>query len=332
MPDSTLLVRPPKGRAEHARWRQGARDDRQRPAEVYLARVAPGGARNQRSLLNRMARFMSSNQQDALSFPWHEVTYADVAALRERLIASGVTFRTTNNYLKALRSVLRECKRLRLMTADAFEEATDVAPVKGESLPAGRHVTADEVDQLFAFLDTLEGAAALRDRAAFAILRATGIRRAELCGATLDSYDPTNATLKVLGKGSKRRELFLPEWCIGYVEEWLDWRGRSPGALICVCDRYCNVYPSRHLDLKSFWRNFADRVAQSGILYCTPHDFRRTWVGDQLEAGHDLVKVQRAAGHASPAQTARYDRRGLASRRSLADSIARPNGGANDQA
>jgi integrase/recombinase XerD len=325
MPDSTLLVRPPKGRTEHARWRQGARDERQSPAEVYLARVATSSVRNQRSLLNRMARFMSSNQHDALTFAWHEVTYADVAALRERLVAS-VNYRTVNNHLTALRSVLRECKRLRLMTADAYMEATDVAPAKGENLPAGRHVTADEVDQLFAFLDGLEGAVALRDRAAFAILRATGIRRAELCGATLDAYDPSGATLKVLGKGSKRRELFLPDWCIGYVEEWLDWRGRSPGALVCVCDRYGNVYPSRHLDLKSFWRNFADRVAQSGIPYCTPHDFRRTWVGDQLEAGHDLVKVQRAAGHASPVQTARYDRRGLQSRRSLAASIPAPGG------
>jgi integrase/recombinase XerD len=326
MSDKTLLVRPPKGRAEHARWRQGARDERKSPAEVYLARVTPGGVRNQRSLLNRMARFMSSNQHDALSFPWHEVTYADVAALRERLVASGVNFRTTNNHLKALRSVLREAKRLKLMRPEAFEEACDVAPVKGESLPAGRHVSADEVDTLFVFLDGLDTAAGLRDRAAIALLRATGMRRAELCGLTLDSYDPTNAALKVLGKGNKRRELFLPDWTIAYVEDWLDWRGRSPGALICRLDRYGNVYPSLHLDLKSFWRNFADRIEQSGIPYCTPHDFRRTWVGDQLEAGHDLVKVQKAAGHASPVQTARYDRRGLASRRSLADSIARPGG------
>ncbi len=329
MSDRTLFVRPPKGRTEHARWRQGGGEGK-RPAEVYLARVAPGGLRNQRSLLNRMARFMSSNQHDALSFPWHEVGYADVAALRERLVAS-VNYRTTNNYLKALRSVLREAKRLKLMSPEAFEAACDVAPVKGESLPAGRHVTADEVDTLFAYLDGLSTAAGIRDRAAFALLRATGIRRAELCGLTLDCYDPTNAVLTVRGRhnhSNRSREVYVPDWAISYVEEWLDWRGRSPGALVCRLDRYGNVYPSAHLDLKSFWRNFADRVEQSGIPYCTPHDLRRTWVGDQLEAGHDLVKVQKAAGHASPVQTARYDRRGLASRRSLADSIARPNGGA----
>jgi integrase/recombinase XerD len=178
-----------------------------------------------------------------------------------------------------------------------------------------------------AYLGTLEMASGARDRATFALLRGTGIRRAEATSLDTDAYQPFRSQLTVQhGKGRKERVVFLPAWVITEVDDWLDWRGHEPGALLCRVDKHDNLYPRHHLHPDTLWDRFVAHVEAAGVEHFTPHDLRRTFAGDMLEAGHDLVKVQRAMGHTYPSQTARYDRRGLDTRRDMAASIPAPGG------
>jgi integrase/recombinase XerD len=69
------------------------------------------------------------------------------------------------------------------------------------------------------------------------------------------------------------------------------------------------------------------RHREAKIKEVSPHDFRKPFVGDLLDAIGYLFTVQKLAGHADPATTARYDRRGERTMREAASHLHVPHFG-----
>lgn len=66
------------------------------------------------------------------------------------------------------------------------------------------------------------------------------------------------------------------------------------------------------------------RAEQARVADFSPHDVRRSFISDALDAGVDVLTVSKLAGHADPKTTSRYDCRGERAKRQAADAIHVP--------
>jgi site-specific recombinase XerD len=91
--------------------------------------------------------------------------------------------------------------------------------------------------------------------------------------------------------------------------DWLEVRGSAPGPILVRV--YGDKPTSKGLSPRTVAAILKRIVARAGLTQkVSPHDFRRTFVGDLIDEGADLSAIQKLAGHAQVTTTQRYDRRG----------------------
>jgi site-specific recombinase XerD len=316
-------------------------DPRRDPYHVYLRSLdSEQSRRTMRGCLDRIARIVGdATVTTGEGWPWWRLRYADTAHIRSRLRATvGENGRplyspaSVNKHLVALRRVLHECWRLGLMSAEDYQRAVDLKSVQNVRLPRGHHVPDRVLGAALAACDADTSPAGRRDAALLAVLYTTGARRAEVAGLSIADYDPAERSLRVRGKRDKERLVFVTVPAARRLDAWLAVRGRTPGALFPPINkggRRARVLVDGHERLghpsgQAVADIVARRLAQAGAPTLTPHDFRRTFIGELLDAGVDLATAQQLVGHSSPATTARDDRRPQRRRREAVDRLRLP--------
>ncbi len=292
------------------------------PALVYLASLKPSGRVVMAGSLDIVARRLGA--KDARSMPWASLRYEHLVALRQWLAE---TFKpaTANRYLAAIKGTLREAWRLGQFPSEELERVRDIKSVSGSSVPAGRGLSSGELRALL--MACVDGSpSGYRDAAVLALGYGAGLRRAEIAALDIEDAKIDGETIVVKvrhAKGGRERVVYLDNGARDALRDYMEIRGKEPGGLFWQARKGGKLVHQGMTD-DAVWRLIEKRAKLAGVTDVSPHDLRRSFVSDLLDAGVDVTTVSKMAGHASVLTTAKYDRRGEEAKRKAAKALHVP--------
>jgi integrase/recombinase XerC len=265
-------------------------------------RVSPNTLDAYQRDLSSLAAFAEAKR------PGMTVKHVDVYLLRGWLgqLARTVGSNSVARKLSALRTWMRWLRRRGFIDKSPADELS--SPKVRRPLPT--FLSVDVAAEVMEAPD--DSAKGKRDRAVLELLYGSGLRVSELSGLSLGDVDLRGARARVLGKGSKEREVPLGAKCIAALVEYLEVRdefaaarkgpGRpGDGEAVFLSAR------GRRLNVRAIELLVAKYGAQGGgRADLHPHALRHTCATHMLDGGADLRAIQELLGHASLSTTQRY--------------------------
>lgn len=229
---------------------------------------------------------------------------------------------TQAHFLVALRSFLRYLAWLGIQTVSP--ERVEIGRFEAHSL---KFLAPEQLIKLLESPD-IKTIIGLRDRAILEVLFSTGLRVSELTNLNRDDINFKSQEFSVVGKGNRRRVVFLSDeakkWLLEYLrirnDQWkplfINVSGvkrpkgsknheKSEGDIVDTLDK--EIGEKFRLSVRSVQRLVKKYTHQAGIaIEVTPHTLRHTFATDLLSSGADLRVVQESLGHKNVSTTQIY--------------------------
>ncbi|MDE2196838.1 MAG: tyrosine recombinase XerC [Gammaproteobacteria bacterium] len=144
----------------------------------------------------------------------------------------------------------------------------------------------------------------LRDHAVMELLYSSGLRLAELISLDLNDVDSGDATVRVIGKGSKTRIVPVGRHALSALSAWLQVRAqiaKPEDTALFTATRGGRLSPRTVQTRMRRWG-----IAQGVQQGVHPHLFRHSFASHLLESSGDLRAVQELLGHANISTTQVY--------------------------
>lgn len=234
--------------------------------------------------------------------------------------AAGVSVATVRGYLAAhirghARSTLaRRLAALRSFLADRVRQGllgVNVAKLVVTPKQPKHLCEVLSVDDAATLLDApcdVDRPLAVRDHAMWELAYSSGLRVSELVGLDRSALDLAEGWVRVLGKGSKEREVPVGEAALAALGAYV---ADAREALLDRGDRQTSAlflnYRGERISARSVRRLLDAAQLSAGTKgRVSPHGLRHSFATHMLEGGADLRGIQEMLGHASVATTERY--------------------------
>lgn len=269
------------------------------------SRTTENSRKTATAALKRVAKLVTG-KSDPYALPFEALTPAAFEQIKARLTENYAPA-TVNNTLSVIRGVMKLAWREGRVQHDQYRRIVATEDIKNSTPPAGRDVKASEMVKLYAAISSESEPRQTRDRAMLAILQ-HGLRVSELCKLEVSDLVDERLTVRK-GKGNKTRVVHLHPDALAALQAWLEIDGKpDTGALFNPIDAQGRIRP-RALGRQAVYLWIKDLTTKAGVEHFSPHDLRRTFVGDMFDAGVDAATIARIVGHEQINTTQRYDRR-----------------------
>jgi len=216
------------------------------------------------------------------------------------LESRGLKESSVRRRMACLKAMFRWLEREEVIAVNPFHRLDMVIKVP-QRLP--RALPIDQLQRLLRAADAMPGAVGRIAALAVNLLFVTGIRVGELASITMADVNLADGTIRIFGKGSRERTVFLvDDEVIALTRTYIRWRSQIAPA----CPAFI-ITPSGRPANTAWLRKQVKAVAQSADLDgITPHRLRHSAATQLLEAGIDIRFVQRLLGHHSISTTQLY--------------------------
>ncbi len=176
-------------------------------------------------------------------------------------------------------------------------------PKLRKALP--KTLSVEDVDLL---LDIpLENPFDYRNKAMLELLYGCGLRVSELVNLEINDIDMVNCLIRILGKGSKERDIPLGEYAIYYLNLYLEQRS------LLLKDKPCNkLFLNNHgqgISRVGFFKILKELLKEKGLNPdVSPHTLRHSFATHLINRGADLRSIQEMLGHSDISTTKIYTR------------------------
>lgn len=209
---------------------------------------------------------------------------------------------TIATYYRVLRALVNWC------VEEGLLEESPLRNVRQPRVPV-EQVQPFEPNQVQALVDgARRGRAPERDVAVIFLLVDSGMRVSELCGLLIGHVDRGTGELTVLGKGNKRRRVYMGSSARRALWRYLEAERRNAAAdepLFCSIGGNDAGGPLTPSGVRQIIKKAGEVAGITGVRV-SPHTLRHTFAVSFLRSGGNVFELQQLLGHTDLTVSRRY--------------------------
>jgi integrase/recombinase XerC len=260
--------------------------------ELFIHHMAVEKAMNEGTIRNYkgyLTRFIKEIPLNDIS----ELTSVHIEEFKTVLRNDGISNKTVNYYLNAIRKILKYAEKKKIKVMNPFD-------VERYEKIEDKEITLLSDQQLDEFLDTKVNP---ESDLLVNLLYGTGLRIFELQKVVLEDIDFKEKSISVLGKGNKRRLVYITSKAMKMLDEYCRKDIKRYSGPIFTNEKYGTAVHMRWLQKMVAERS--DYLMPEGI-HVSAHTMRHHFATSMLKKGLSLPILQRVLGHSSIMTTNRY--------------------------